>query len=299
MKTVLNASDDGTLFLNHLAQDRTTLARLVRIERLDGVVICMTTHDKNLTYDGEVYYSKFGYNPSAIRSSASLAVDNLSVEGFFELNGVLRNDLIAGRFDGALCDIFLVNWNDVSMGALWLKSGYFGSVDISDYKYTVDFLDLTQKLQQETGRVIQPGCDLKLGCELCGVDIASAAYTKTGTITGDITPSKDTFSITISEGDTTDGYYNFGIITFDSSPGGGDNWLIFREIYEQEYDDSGYHSITLFLPFPFVPSVGDTFTIYPGCDGTLQTCNNKFSNDSFQGFPHAVTEEQAADYGTG
>jgi hypothetical protein len=37
-------------------------------------------------------------------------------------------------------------------------------------------------------------------------------------------------------------------------------------------------SMFLIAPFPFTVAVGDTFTAFPGCDKSLQTCTNKFQN---------------------
>jgi uncharacterized phage protein (TIGR02218 family) len=54
-------------------------------------------------------------------------------------------------------------------------------------------------------------------------------------------------------------------------------------------------AVTVIYPWPFAPQNGDQFTIYPGCDKTLDTCTNKFGNrPRFRGFkfipiPETVT----------
>ena len=45
-------------------------------------------------------------------------------------------------------------------------------------------------------------------------------------------------------------------------------------------------SLTLMYPLPAAPSIGDTFTVYAGCDHTRATCQSRFNNlTRFRGFP--------------
>ena len=47
--------------------------------------------------------------------------------------------------------------------------------------------------------------------------------------------------------------------------------------------------LTLWRPFPFI-EVGDTVTVYPGCDRSLNTCASKFNNaENHGGFPWLPT----------
>jgi uncharacterized phage protein (TIGR02218 family) len=53
-------------------------------------------------------------------------------------------------------------------------------------------------------------------------------------------------------------------------------------------------SLTLGYPLQSVPSAGDTFTVYQGCDHTPGTCKNKFNNlASFRGFPYVPPPQMA------
>jgi hypothetical protein len=43
-----------------------------------------------------------------------------------------------------------------------------------------------------------------------------------------------------------------------------------------------------------MPNTGDTFTAYPGCDKTQNTCTSKFNNlVNFGGFPYVPVPEAA------
>lgn len=76
-----------------------------------------------------------------------------------------------------------------------------------------------------------------------------------------------------------DGWFNAGIITFDT----GLNVGISREIMTWT---QATRTITLLFPFPFSISNGDVFRIYPGCDKRLDTCRTKFNNRlNFRGEP--------------
>jgi uncharacterized phage protein (TIGR02218 family) len=52
--------------------------------------------------------------------------------------------------------------------------------------------------------------------------------------------------------------------------------------------------IVLSVPLPSAPGIGDTFTIYPGCDKTQSTCTSKFSNlVNYGGEPYVPAPETA------
>jgi len=53
-------------------------------------------------------------------------------------------------------------------------------------------------------------------------------------------------------------------------------------------------SLTLVYPLESVPAVGDTFTVYFGCDHTPGTCQTKFNNIvNFRGFPYVPPPQMA------
>ena len=68
----------------------------------------------------------------------------------------------------------------------------------------------------------------------------------------------------------TGGYYTEGVVTFTSGALNG------KSFHVDQYFSGGSFIITPALPV--APSNGDTFTIVPGCDKQMPTCNNKFSN---------------------
>jgi uncharacterized phage protein (TIGR02218 family) len=82
-----------------------------------------------------------------------------------------------------------------------------------------------------------------------------------------------------------DGYFDRGRVVFTSGPMTGKAALV-KSYVGGTASFSG--------PLPYVPTVGDTFNIYPGCDKTSATCTAKFSNlVNFAGFPFVPAPEVA------
>lgn len=73
--------------------------------------------------------------------------------------------------------------------------------------------------------------------------------------------------VDVFEGDT--GFFDYGIITMDS----GLNTGFSREV--KSYVPGQW---TLQEPFPYAVAIGDAYTMTPGCDKTLPTCRDRYSN---------------------
>lgn len=161
----------------HLAGAVTTLAHCWRVQRRDGGVLGFTSHDRDIVFDGVTYVAGGGMTPTAIDSSADLAVDNLDVEGYLEDARISERDLAAGRYDGAEVEIFLVNWADLSQGRLMVKRGHIGEVRLEDGRFVAELRGLTQRLQQTVGAVYAPECAADLADARCGVALTPPEWT--------------------------------------------------------------------------------------------------------------------------
>lgn len=92
------------------------------------------------------------------------------------------------------------------------------------------------------------------------------SFAVSGTVAAGATTS--VFNTNLSQ---ANGYFDQGQIVFTSGPNNG----LTRGI-KSYVNASG--KVTLIVPLPAAPGNGDTFTIYPGDDQTMATCNTKFSN---------------------
>jgi len=162
----------STALATHLAGPVTTLATCWRISRIDGREFFFTDHDRNLSFEGNVYKASSGYSRTAIANDASLSVDNLDVEGVFDDEAITEEELRAGLFDQAEVRIFLVNWADPAMGALRMRRGWFGEAVLTEQGvFRTELRGMTQALQQRIGELYSPECRADLGDHRCKVPV--------------------------------------------------------------------------------------------------------------------------------
>ena len=175
----------------HLQGELTTLATCWLVTRIDGRWFAYTDHDQPLTIGGITYQPNLSYTCTAIRTSSDLSVDNIEAQGVMDSSQITDADLRAGLFDHAAVQIFAVNWADLTMGIVKLRSGWLGKVAVTQNKYQAELRGLTQALQTKRGNCYSPTCRADLGDSKCQVnlgaitrsDISINAATKTLTTT--------------------------------------------------------------------------------------------------------------------
>lgn len=256
----------------HLQGEVTTLATCWKLTLRDGEVMGFTDHSADITVDAMLYEAGTGFTPGAISSSSDLAVDNLDIEGMVDSAAISREAIIAGRFDYAELQVFMVNYQDISQGILLLKRGWLGELSLSNHQFVAEVRGLTQKTASVVGSLYAPSCRAKFGDNSCKINLSS--YTVTGSITSLV--SNRVFSD--SSRTEEEGYFAAGIITFTS---GGNNGL-FMEI--KEYSAG---NITLVMSMPYILEIGDSYSMVAGCNKTFGTCAERFNNAvNFRGEPH-------------
>ena len=261
----------------HIAAEVTTLATCWRVTRSDGTEFFFTDHDRDLVFDGHTYKASTGYSRTAIANDASMAVDNLDVDGVFDSEAITEADIRAGLFDHAEVRVFLVNWADLSMGAMKMRRGWFGEVMMSEQgMFRTELRGMTQALQQRIGEVYSPECRADLGDDRCKVDLA--AVTRAGTVTSAI--DRAVFFAMLDGAATADGWFNGGALTWATGANAG------RSIEVKSWT-AATGRLELFLPMGYAIAAGDTFSVYPGCDKRLETCLGRFGNVvNFRGEPY-------------
>lgn len=256
---------------NHLAQEVTTLATCWKLTRRDGTVLGFTEHDRNLLIDSITYLASSGFTPSAIASNTNLAADSLALEGVLDADLITERDILAGLYDFAEIEIFMVNFADTSQGKLTLRRGTLGEISLQQQQFTAEIFGLTEQMAQVVGDLYSPSCRAKLGDDKCKVNLAD--FTVTGTLTG-VTSSAVVSDDALMQ---AAGWFNFGRFTFTS----GENNGLTREV---KNFTGGQLTFALAFPYPIV--IGDTYTLSAGCDKTSGTCKAKFTNlINFRGEP--------------
>lgn len=264
----------STALTGHIAGEVTTLATCWALTRRDGTEMFFTDFDKDLVIEGDTYLAASGYSRSAIANSSSFTVDNLDIIGNLQSDVIREEDLFSGLYDYAEVRIFMVNWQDLSMGTIPLRKGWLGEISASDGAFTAELRGLSQALLHEVGAVYTPLCSADLGDSHCAVDIE--ALTETDVIAS--VTSRSEFTLTSYDG--ADDVLNGGVLSFTSGANAG------RSLEIRDWAQSG-KVITLFLDMPFDIAEGDTVSFFPGCDKRFATCRDTYANHlNFRGFPH-------------
>jgi len=162
----------------HLGQTVTTLAMCWHITRTDGEQYYFTTHDQNLTIDGNEYIAASSFDQTAIANDSTMAVDNLDIAGILDSSLIKESDLRAGRFDFSDVEIFLVNFENLSDGKIKLRKGTLGEVTITtNGLFKAELRGMTQQLSQSIVEVYTPDCRADLGDSRCSAPINPAIRT--------------------------------------------------------------------------------------------------------------------------
>lgn len=259
--------------LAHLAGTTLTVCTLWKITRADGQVFGFTDNSRDVTYSGVTYQAASGHTPSAIHTSADMAVDNLEVQSVLDSSTITAADIDAGLWDFAEVVIMIINYLSVADGVMIMRKGWLGNIKTGRSNFTAELRGMMQPLQQTIGRIYSTACDAALGDTRCGVTLASY------TVTGSVTTATSARVFTDTTRTEADGYFDGGLITWT----GGDN-----NTYRMEIKTSTAAGvITLQQAMPNATVIGDTYSLSAGCDKTLATCRDKFNNVvNFRGFPH-------------
>jgi uncharacterized phage protein (TIGR02218 family) len=272
----------------NLAGPTTTTARIWKVTRRDNQVFGFTSHDQDIRFGGLVYSSTHGQTATAIDTSSGLSVDNLEIMGFLS-SSVTREDLLAGRWDFADVRVMLIDWTDPDAGVLRLRRGRIGPVRNDRGKIAADLHGMMIALQQRVGETYQPGCRADLGDSRCGVNLAP--FTSSFVVTS--VTSRRVFSAAIgSPNPTEDNYFALGLV----------QWTAGANVGTRGFDVKAYTAaggtLELYLATPFEIEVGDTGTVYRGCDKTLATCKAVFANVvNFRGEPFVPGQDSISVFG--
>lgn len=272
----------------HLADATTTLAWCWRITRADGVVMGFTDHDLPLTFAGTTFEPESGFAAAEIRSGSDLAVDAQDAEGVLSSDRITETDIVDGRWDNALVEVWRVNWQAPDQRVV-IRRGAIGELRRGRMSFVAEVRSMAHVLGQTVGRVYQGTCDAALGDGRCKVALDGAAYTGTGSVADAL---RDRTFIALGITGFASGWFAFGTLEWTSGPNSG------RAAEVLMHDRAGSVVTITLLEAPVRPiTSGNAFIIRAGCDKRAETCHAKFANMiNFRGFPHIPGQDAVVRY---
>lgn len=275
----------------HLEGDATTVCHCWRVTRRDGAVVGLTEHDRDLVVAGSVYLAASGFAASDSEAGNGLSVDAGEVTGGFSADAIVEADVLAGRFDGARVETFLVNWAAPEEHIL-LRVEEIGEVVRAGGAFRAELRRVTHRLGQAQGRVYSRRCDAAFGDSRCGVDASGPAYRAAGAVVAVLGEAR----LVVSGLDGfAAGAFRHGSLAFSS--GGNAGGVADIEDHRRE---GAQVLVSLWLPPPVAVAAGDAFVATVGCDKSFSMCRSRFGNGvNFRGFPHMPGSDFAFGYADG
>ena len=247
---------------------------LYEITLRSGTVLRYADYDQQITLADERVFLATGpqFQRGQTKLTAKIEVDSLDVSVFVE-----STDLIGsiswmkaaqlGLFDDADLTLYkcFMSSPGVVVEALEWFSGY---VDVK----TGGGLEMEWKINSYMQRLnvdypvrrYYPTCPYSLYDYNCGAVIGS--FTTAGHVVTAVSKKEITTDLTFA-----DDYYDLGGLTFTSGALSGVSIAI-----EKSYHTNG--RLVLIISLDALPTAGDHFNVYPGCDKTPEMCNSKFNN---------------------
>lgn len=284
----------------HYDSGSTALAFALLLQRPDGETFGFTSCSKPLVLDVTPWdalpwrlagRTAFEFNAeqglaiSQIVSTAGFEVDNGEITTLDDGTFFDRNDILSGRWDGALWRIFRYRWdldtptiaNDVET----LHQGKVGEFKLGETTIKMELRSLKQGLQQPVGIVSQPTCRARFGSQglgQCNVDPTPFTHDL------EVTAVTDKRIFTASGAAQPEDYFGGGVLTWSTGLNAGISAQV-------STFDAGV--FTFVLPMVFDVAPGDTFTAVAGCRKRRdEDCLDKYNNVvNFQGEPDRPTRD--------
>jgi len=261
----------------------------LRIVPVTGSPIYLTRHPRALVMGGHTYLSGSGYDFSGYSAEASLSPAMIDLEGVAGLAGIGYAEIASGLFDNARAYLFATTWNAPVEDEEPIVASFLGKTTLTDGRYKIEEMALIDALNQSVGKTYTPQCSKTFGSQTyAGCMKALGPLTVTGALSA-VTSSSIVRDAARAEAAD---YFAAGTLQFTSGANAGLKPL---EIKRHEADGT----VEVFEPFYYLPVIGDTYTLIPGCRKRLADCRDKWNNVvNFGGFSSIPTSSQYAARGS-
>ena len=161
-----------------LREEVVTLAWCWRLARRDGVVIGLTSHDRDLLVGGLLYRAAPGMKPSSLETSDSLEATTMDLEGAIASDAIAARDLDAGRWDGAELELFVTDWSAADVAPVTVARGSLGAIERRGAAFAAELQGVTRLLDRPVCPATSPSCRAMLGDRACRVDLAPLTHVR-------------------------------------------------------------------------------------------------------------------------
>lgn len=244
-----------------LAEPLVTAAWCWQLVRRDGVVVALTSHDRDLLRGGTLFRAAPGMRPSQIEQHDRLDGQSIDLSGAISSSAIGAEDIAAGRWDGAALTLLLADWEDAGAAPVVIAQGTLGSIEQRGRAFAAELLGPMTILDAPVVPVTSPTCRAALGDKDCRIALAPltqemrAVAVNGREVTLDAPIAAELFVLGRLR-------WQDGAATGLSSP-----------VIAQ-----GIDSVTLAELPPVVPPLPVRVELRQGCDKRLATCAGRFGN---------------------
>lgn len=265
-------------FAAHIRSGATTLAHCWRLTRTDGLVLGFTDHDLALCFEDTQFSPSFGLEGGEITAKLGPQTDTSEVLGILASEAINEDDIVLGRFDGAMVEMWRVNWRDTAQRHL-LRRDSIGEIVREDGMFRAELRSAQHALNRVVGHFYQANCDAELGDGRCGIDLESAQFR----VDVAVVDVRDRYRLELTGQETfASTWFTNGRALWISGKLQGLTDRIGRPNNDGSDDVFGFDA-----PVGDWVEAGDTLTLFAGCDHSIATCAQKFGNAiNFRGCPH-------------
>lgn len=235
----------------------------LRIVPKVGSTIYLTNYPRDLLIGVNTYLSAAGFDFTGYSSTTTPSPNMIDVAGIAGLIGVDYNVVASGVLDGARCYLFATTWKAPIEDEEPLTASILGKVTFKDENYVIEEMSLVDVLNQSVGKTYTVQCSRTYGDAICGMVLASADNTYTGTITSVSSTSVFTDSGRAEAAD----FFGAGTVQFTSGQNAG--------LKAQEVKSFASGVIAVHEAFHYLPAIGDTYTLVRGCRKREVDCQNR------------------------
>jgi len=241
------------------------LANLFTITLVSGPVYHLTDWRRPVVSGGVTYLpGPPRLQRGSIKVERGMAISTLELT-VQEANAAFIAKLAQGYFNRALLTMKRVFAADTRLqwtSAVTMFAGRVNAIEgITRVSAKLTVKSLLDDLDNDYPRdVVEADCNAVLFDARCG--LSAAAYRVTGTASAGSTKNK-----LLSGLSGVDVYFTQGVVIFTGGPMAGLAYMVKQYVGGVVYPA---------YPFLVAPAAGDTFSITPGCDKTLATCQAKY-----------------------